>query len=52
MGWVYLFSIDARSDPERFFDDWPSRSQLNVKFENQKLAKNGKFDFALVSTLL
>ena len=38
--------------PRRFFDDWPSRSRLNVKFQNQKLAKNGEFDFALVPTLL
>ena len=34
-----------------FLDDWPSRSRFNVKFQNQKLAKNGEFDFALVSTL-
>ena len=35
-----------------FFDDWPSKIRLNVKFQNQKFAKNGEFDFALVSTLL
>ena len=46
MGWAYSFSIDARSDPKRFFDDWPSRSRFSVKFQNQKLAKNGEFDFA------
>ena len=31
-----LFGIDASSD------DWPSKSRLNVKFQNQKLAENGE----------
>ena len=39
-----LFGIDASSDPAKFQDDWPSISRLNVKFQNQKLAKNGEFD--------
>ena len=39
-----LFGIDASSDPFKFCDDWPSKSGLNVKFQNQKLAKNGEFD--------
>ena len=28
----------------KFQDDWLSESGLNVKFQNQKLAKNGEFD--------
>ena len=39
-----LFGIDASSDSAKFQDDWPSKSRLNVKFQNQKLAKNGEFD--------
>ena len=41
-----LFGIDASSDtdPEKFQDDLPSISRLNVKFQNKKLAKNGEFD--------
>ena len=39
-----LFGIDASSDPSKFFDDWPSKSLVNVKFQNQKLAKNGEYD--------
>ena len=39
-----LFGIDASSDPAKFLDDWLSESGLNVKFQNQKLAKNGEFD--------
>ena len=42
-GWR-LFGIDARSDSAKFQDDWLSKSRLNVKFQNQKLAKNGEFD--------
>ena len=37
---------DASSDPTKFQDDWPSRSRLNVKFQNQKLA-NEKGEFAI-----
>ena len=39
-----LFSIDASSDSANFQDDWLSKSRLNLKFQNQKLAKNGEFD--------
>ena len=39
-----LFGIDASSDSAKFQDDWPSKSRLNVKFQNKKLAKNGEFD--------
>ena len=39
-----LFGIDASSDSAKFQDDWLSKSRLNVKFQNQKLAKNGEFD--------
>ena len=39
-----LFGIDASSDSAKFQDDWLSRSRLNVKFQNQKMAKNGEFD--------
>ena len=39
-----LFGIDASSDSAKFQDDWPSKSRLNVKFQNLKLAKNGEFD--------
>ena len=39
-----LFGIDASSDSAKFQDDWLSESGLNVKFQNQKLAKNGEFD--------
>ena len=39
-----LFGIDASSDSANFQDDLPSKSRLNVKFQNQKLAKNGEFD--------
>ena len=39
-----LFDIDASNDPLKFCNDWPSESGLNVKFQNQKLAKNGEFD--------
>ena len=39
-----LFGIDASSDFAKFQDDWLSESGLNVKFQNQKLAKNGEFD--------
>ena len=39
-----LFGIDASSDSAKFHDDWPSKIRLNVKFQNQKLAKNGEFD--------
>ena len=39
-----LFGIDASSDSAKFQDDWLSESRLNVKFQNQKLAKNGEFD--------
>ena len=33
-----LFGIDASSDRLKYCDDWPSKSRLNVKFQNQKLA--------------
>ena len=39
-----LFGIDASSDSAKFQDDWLCESRLNVKFQNQKLAKNGEFD--------
>ena len=39
-----LFGIDASSVPAKFCDDWPSKSRLNVKFQYQKVAKNGEFD--------
>ena len=39
-----LFVIDASSDSAKFQDDWLCESRLNVKFQNQKLAKNGEFD--------
>ena len=39
-----LFGIDASSDYAKFQDDWLSESGLNVKFQNQNLAKNGEFD--------
>ena len=39
-----LFGIDASSDSAKFQDDWLSESGLNVKFQDQKLAKNGEFD--------
>ena len=39
-----LFGIDASSDSANFQDDWLSKSRLNLKFQNQKLAKNGEFD--------
>ena len=39
-----LFGIDASGDLLKFYDDWPSKSRLIVKFQNQKLAKNGEFD--------
>ena len=39
-----LFGIDASSDSAKFQDHWPSKSRLNLKFQNQKLAKNGEFD--------
>ena len=39
-----LFGIDASSDSAKFQDDWLSESGLNVKFQNQKIAKNGEFD--------
>ena len=39
-----LFGIDASSDPAKLQDDWLSKSRLNLKFQNQKLAKNGEFD--------
>ena len=39
-----LFGIDPSSDCVKFQDDWPSISRLNLKFKNQKLAKNGEFD--------
>ena len=39
-----LFGIDPSSDSAKFQDDWPSKSRLNLKFQNQKLAKNGEFD--------
>ena len=39
-----LFGSDASSDCAMFQDDWPSKSRLKVKFQNQKLAKNGEFD--------
>ena len=47
-----LFGIDASSDSAMFQDDWPSKSRLNVKFQNQKLAKmanltNEKVEFAI-----
>ena len=35
-----LFGIGGSSDPSKYCQDWPSRSRLNVKFQNQKLAKN------------
>ena len=35
-----LFGIDASSDSAKFQDDWLSKSRLNLKFQNQKLAKN------------
>ena len=40
----HLFGIDANNDSAKFQDDWLSESGLNVKFQNQKLAKNGEFD--------
>ena len=39
-----LLGIDASSDSAKFQDDWLSENGLNVKFQNQKLAKNGEFD--------
>ena len=39
-----LFGIDASGDSTKFQDDWLSKSRLNLKFQNQKLAKNGEFD--------
>ena len=39
-----LFGIDASSDLSKFCDDWPSKSRLNVKFQNRKVAENGEFD--------
>ena len=39
-----LFGIDASSDSAKFQDYWLSECRLNVKFQNQKLAKNGEFD--------
>ena len=39
-----LFGIDASNDSAKFQDDWLSKSRLNLKFQNQKLAKNGEFD--------
>ena len=39
-----LFGIDASSDSAKFQDDWLSKIRLNLKFQNQKLAKNGEFD--------
>ena len=39
-----LLGIDASSDSAKFQDDWLSKSRLNLKFQNQKLAKNGEFD--------
>ena len=44
-----LFSIDASSDPSKFCDDWPSKSRLNVKFQNQKSVNltNEKGEFAI-----
>ena len=39
-----LIGIDGSSDSAKFQDDWPSKSRLNLKFQNQKLAKNGEFD--------
>ena len=39
-----LFGIDASSDSAKFQGDWLSKSGLNLKFQNQKLAKNGEFD--------
>ena len=39
-----LFGIDANSDSAKFQDDWLSKRLLNLKFQNQKLAKNGEFD--------
>ena len=39
-----LFGIDASSDSAKFQDDWLSKSRLNLKFQNQNLAKNGEFD--------
>ena len=39
-----LFGIDASSDSAKFQDDWLSKSRLNMKFQYQKLAKNGEFD--------
>ena len=40
----HLLGIDASSDSAKFQDDWLSESGLNVKVQNQKLAKNGEFD--------
>ena len=47
-----LFGIDASSDFAKFQDDWLSKSRLNMKFQYQKLAKNGdltneKAEFAI-----
>ena len=39
-----LFGIDASSGSAKFQDDRLSKSRLNMKFQNQKLAKNGEFD--------
>ena len=39
-----LFGIDASSDSAKFQDDWLSKIRLDVKFQNQNLAKNGEFD--------
>ena len=44
MGRVCSVPIDASSDSAKFQDDWLSKSRLNLKFQNQKLAKNGEFD--------
>ena len=47
-----LFGIDASSDSAKFQDDWLSKSRLNLKFQNKKLAKmanltNEKAEFAI-----
>ena len=39
-----LFGINTSSDSAKFQDEWLSKSRLNPKFQNQKLAKNGEFD--------
>ena len=51
-GFIYSVLMPEVTLKKVFFDDWPSRSRFNVKFQNQKLAKYGEFNSALVSALV